>query len=420
MSAPPTRGHRWRLALALIVGGVLALALLLTSSEPAVPDSRHATAEQVAAARALVNQARQSRATGEPVELTLAEAELAATSAMVTQGFAPNRFDARVEDGVLTLTGSRPMLFRWINIRAQASGASEGLPTFAVKIGALPLPDWFSQWGLALIQRRMAAQGGTLPPIDTIVRSMRIGPDSVTARVLMPQGSLLAHARTTGVPAVDEDMVGTIYCALAQRQRGEPAPLLAQQLRRALAASQPSPEGHSAALVALALFSLGPEAAELFGGVDGTIGTCAARPVTLTLQGRADWAKHWALSAALETTTGSSISAAIGEWKELADSLESDPLLAPKDPSGFSFVDLASDRSGIKIARRLTDPERMADTRAALLGAQDEDLLPAAALALSDGLTDAEFAARYGATDDPRYERKVASIDAMLRRGGID
>ncbi|HBK16279.1 MAG TPA: hypothetical protein DDZ54_11770, partial [Erythrobacter sp.] len=96
MSAPPTRGHRWRLALALIMGGVLALALLLTSSEPAVPDSRHATAEQVAAARALVNQARQSRATGEPVELTLAEAELAATSAMVTQGFAPNRFDARV------------------------------------------------------------------------------------------------------------------------------------------------------------------------------------------------------------------------------------------------------------------------------------------------------------------------------------
>ena len=67
-----------------------------------------------------------------------------------------------------------------------------------------------------------------------------------------------------------------------------------------------------------------------------------------------------------------------------------------------------------------SDPERMEDTRAALLGAQDEDLLPAAALALSDGLTDAEFAARYGATDDPRYERKVASIDAMLRRGGID
>jgi hypothetical protein len=100
--------------------------------------------------------------------------------------------------------------------------------------------------------------------------------------------------------------------------------------------------------------------------------------------------------------------------------LERDPLLAPKDPSGFSFVDLASDRSGIKIARRLTDPERMAETRAALLVAQDENLLPAAALALSDGLTDAEFAERYGATDDPRYERKVASIDAMLRRGGID
>ena len=89
----------------------------------------------------------------------------------------------------------------------------------------------------------MAAQGGTLPPIDTIVRSMRIGPDSVTARVLMPQGSLLAHARTTGVPAVDEDMVGTIYCALAERQRGEPAPARTSRAdpRRAVPQTQLSP-----------------------------------------------------------------------------------------------------------------------------------------------------------------------------------
>ena len=89
MSAPPTRGHRWRLALALIVGGVLALALLLTSSEPAVPDSRHATAEQVAAARALVNQARQSRATGSPVELPPAEQELARPPPRGSKAFAP-------------------------------------------------------------------------------------------------------------------------------------------------------------------------------------------------------------------------------------------------------------------------------------------------------------------------------------------
>ncbi|MBO6527938.1 MAG: hypothetical protein JJ970_01360 [Erythrobacter sp.] len=394
------------------------MVLLATSAQPWVPEKAHATAEQVTAARTLANEARLSRETGKPVELELDNAELEAISAMVTQGFAPNRFDASLQDGVLTLTGSRPLLFRWINIRAQASGSSEGVPDFAVSIGSIPLPRWLSQWGLGLIQRRMAANGGTLPPIETILRSTRIGSDTLTAKVLVPQGSLLAHARATGTPAIDEDAVAAIHCGLANQQSSTPAPMLVHQLRRALAATEPTPEGHGAALVALALFSLGPDAKELAGN-NGALGSCTASPMQLTLQGREDWAKHWALSAALEATTGSRISAAIGEWKELADTLARSPLLAPGDPSGFSFVDLASDRAGMMTARSLLDPDELVATRAKLLSAQDGDLLPAAALDLDDGLTEAEFAARYGATDDPRFEAKVDAIDEMLRRGGI-
>ena len=70
-------------------------------------------------------------------------------------------------------------------------------------------------------------------------------------------------------------------------------------------------------------------------------------------------------------------------------------------------------------AQALLDPARLEDARARLLRAGEADLLPAATLELSDGLTDAQFARRYGATDDPRFAEKVKRIDAMLRQGGI-
>lgn len=414
-----SRKSRWQIAIAVALIGVLALAGLVTSAEPWVPEKADATAEQVTAARVLANEAKLSRETGKPVELELDNTELDAISAMVTQGFAPNRLDVELENGTLVVTGSRPFLFRWINIRALAVGSSEGLPDFAVRIGAIPLPHWLSRWGLGLVQQRIAAQSETLPPLDAILRFTRIGSDRLTAGILVPKGNLLVHARATGAPPLDEETVAAIYCRLARQQHTNPTALLSHQLRRALRVSEPTPDDHRAALVALALFSLGPDAKEL-AGTSTAIDACAVPPARLTLQKREDWAKHWALSAALEATTGSQISAAIGEWKELADTLAKNPLLAAGDPSGFSFIDLASDRAGMWTARRLLDPGSLVATRARLLSAQDDELLPTAALAFDDGLSEAEFAGRFGATDDPRFKAQVGKIDAMLRRGGID
>ncbi|MEC7534196.1 MAG: transcriptional regulator, partial [Pseudomonadota bacterium] len=61
MSQTPQRARRWKLALGLIAAAMLALVLLVTSGQPWVAESRHASAEQVAAARALANEARKSR-----------------------------------------------------------------------------------------------------------------------------------------------------------------------------------------------------------------------------------------------------------------------------------------------------------------------------------------------------------------------
>ena len=130
MSSPNPR--RRLVLIALLLAVVIGLPLLATGGSPWVEEKRAASGEQVAAAKELAQTARSSRETGKPVSLTLDNPDLAALSAMASQGAAPARVDARIEDGVLTVTGSRPLLWRWLNIRAQTSGTSKGLPEWRI------------------------------------------------------------------------------------------------------------------------------------------------------------------------------------------------------------------------------------------------------------------------------------------------
>ena len=421
MTASASR-PRGRLALlGLVLAALVGFVLLVTDGSPAVPEQRAATGDQVAAVQELARAARVSRQTGEPVTLTLDNGDLTALSAMASQGVSPARVQVQIADGVLTVKASHALPMRWLNLRAEASGESQGMPDWRVHVGALPLPGWLSQWALDQVQARYLSEDSGLPPLDTMLRRMTIGPASLAAEVRLPDGSLLAHAVATGTPALDQSAVAALYCQLVQAQRADPAPSLATQLKRALGKVQATQQDHRVALAAVALIATDPKLLPL-AGKDSALAACvpsAALPA-VTLQGRADWAMHWALSAALEVTTGKRVGTLIGEWKELADTRPGAALQVAGEPSGFSFVDLASDRAGLFTARQLTDPARLLPARARLLDGDEDDLLPPAVLELNDGLTDAEFAARYGALDDPRYAAKVAEIDAMLRRGGID
>ncbi|HVF95430.1 MAG TPA: hypothetical protein VM900_14040, partial [Sphingomonas sp.] len=116
---------------------------------------------------------------------------------------------------------------------------------------------------------------------------------------------------------------------------------------------------------------------------------------------------------------GGQLARALGEWKELADSLSPQSAFAVGDPSGFSFVDLAADRSGFGIARAATSEEHATRIAAQLARARPEDLLPRSLLAREESLTNAAFVERYGSIDDPRYDAMVAGIDAVLGREAI-
>ena len=412
--------RRWPWVVATVVVVAVGLALLMTGARPWVPERRAATAQEVDTARAAFRQIKLGRQTGKPGMLRLYAADVDAIDALVSQGFAPTRLDLKLGKGAVAATVSRPMLGRWVNIRVEAHGTSVGFPALRTRIGMVVLPGWASRIGLNLGRWVLLARGAHLPPLDQMVQSSRIVGDIAEARILLPKSGLVDQTVVSNEVAIDDAAVAKIYCSLTRAQRAAHERSFSQQLRRAFSAAAATPEGHGAAFVALAMFAVDPRAGQLAGYAQAKARPCLAPVPTLTLDGRGDSPKHWALSAALTVTTGGEFATAMGEWKELSDSLKAGTVDAPGDRSGFSFVDLATDRAGYLYARKAIDPARMASARARLLAASDEMLLPVAMTKLNDGMDNGEFVRRFGGTDDARFQRALARIDGALKAAGID
>jgi hypothetical protein len=412
----PIRRARWP----LVIGLMLVFAFLLTNSEPWVPMRRAATAQQVEAAQDAFRQVRRNRTTGQPSDILLNANDLDSIAVMVGQGFPPNRLAFRLDDRKLKVTASRPFLSRWLNVRAEAAGQSVGFPALKVTVGFIHFPAWLSRAGLALGRQLLAFKGARLPPLDTIVQSTSIASGSLRARLLIPATGLIDQAVASEAIVFSDATVSDIYCRLAAQQRSAPDLLFAHQLQRALVAARPTGEQHAAALVALAMLVVDPGVGKLVGNTLAKAKSCIIPPLPTSLQGRMDWPKHWSLSAALTVTTGNRFTIAMGEWKELSDSLSKNAYLAHDDPSGFSFVDLAADRAGFHVARQLIDPTRLGRSRTWLLSATDEQLLPGVTTRLNDGMSNAEFVRRFGATDDPRFVAELDRIDSELDKAGVN
>jgi hypothetical protein len=126
-----------------------------------------------------------------------------------------------------------------------------------------------------------------------------------------------------------------------------------------------------------------------------------------TLRGRADWARHYSLSAALALLRHPFVSDAAGLIKEQLDALTRD--------SGFSFADLAADRAGVRFAAAATHSETAAAAMQARLehGFGVADFFPPVD-DLPENLTVEEFRRRYGGVGDARYRRMLREIDARL------
>lgn len=127
---------------------------------------------------------------------------------------------------------------------------------------------------------------------------------------------------------------------------------------------------------------------------------------TVLLRGRQDLGQHFMASAALVVQGGDTLSSLIGWYKEMSDA---------NGGSGFSFADMAANRSGIRfaeLATRSRDSARQLQ-RVASRGLVDDDFMPKID-GLPEGMTKRDFEVTFGGQQDPVYQGMIARIDRQI------
>ena len=409
-------------AVAVLIAVMLSFVLLTSGSSTA--RSRAApTAEEVGAGRDAVTQLAPVPSAAVPTPVRFGPEQLDGLSVLATRGFRPDRVDVAVRGGVLTMTYSRKLpLNRWLNLTVRTSGGGKGFPRTELAIGKVRVPPVLTRKLFELARVVLRWRGADLPPLDRLVRETRVGRDTFAATVDLPKTRDAVEQIAGSTKESDRAAVIRAYCRLTRAQTLDPEPSLAVQVRRAFPANMAenaTVESNRAAFIALAMFVVDPQVGDLADVTAAQVAACPVPVMPITLHGRADWPKHWSLSAALAVGVGMHLSESMGEWKELADSLSKQSSFQPGDPTGFSFVDLSADRSGSRIAKAAADGADPTNEARRLSIATEDRILPRVLTTQSDGMTNAGFVKHYGGIDDPRFARAVARIDQVLADEGL-
>jgi hypothetical protein len=408
---PPAR--KWARRLFWLSGFILLFAFLTLSLGPATPRAAAPSAAYVRDARAVFHRVRNvaGREHPDPIFLTWTEAQ--AVGSLIGRAAQIDRVSITRDGDDVRATASMPLRWGpWINVDARVTPNATGFPGISAWVGHLPIPSFLVRGAIWVARAGLRARGVDLPPMDDVVRSVDVSSRGVTALMMIPKDTKFFKAFNNAQFApIDTQAVAEIYCQLAAMQQRQPDNSLAAQLRRGFAmraAGIDESRQNRATLIAIAMLTGEAQIGKIAGDVYSETRSCRIAPQPLTLLGRPDLAKHWSISAALAAIFGPDIAQSMGTWKEVSDS-------GPQG-SGFSFVDLSADRSGIHTAGRALDVNSAGQTAAFLAGAQEQSLLPIRALAFSEGMTEQDFQSRYISTESAEYDQMIVRIDSVLAR----
>lgn len=381
---------------------------LSLSRKPEAAANSPPTAAEVRRSREVYQRVRMAQqAPGEQV-LRVSWEELAAVAAMSGRAAGFERVNIAPETDRAHLRVSRELpLGFWLNGHAFIARADDGQPRMSARIGHLPIPAFVVHAAIGAAIKVLRMRGANIQPLEKMVTQVRLDPGGMRAVVDLPvRARVFRTLRALSVEELDGSRIETHYCRLINAQRAEPDALLAGLVRQAFAAGDGTATDNRSIFVALALLVAQIDAGAMPGGKEALFDRCGKSEKEFALQGRADLAKHWTVSAAISSYLGTDTSLTLGTWKEIFDS--------GKGGSGFSLVDLAADRSGTFAAQRGADPDKAVAMKNWLAQATDSNLLPISALALAEGMTESEFRAQYTNTDSTTYTATVARIDSAL------
>jgi uncharacterized protein YfiM (DUF2279 family) len=407
MSEIPSKRRWWRFFI-WPLAALLLLVFLALETTPATLATPAPDAAQVRVASDGFDRLRRTLKAGETRDFAFSEAELNAGLKLAARSRGIDRAEASIGAATITMALSKPWRFGlWLNVTAWIGETNAGFPSVSAKLGDLPIPAFLCRF---LIKRYWNSRDANMPLLDELAQKLTLQKGVAIARVKLPNKSgVLTTLGAARANPVDPKHVARIFCELGRMQAKAPVRGLTDQVHRAFSTKADTVivEHNRAAFVALAMYVADRRIGEATAGLKLSDVSKCQRPATdITLLRRADLAKHWALSAALTAAFGAEMSGAMGTWKEIADS--------GRGGSGFSFVDLAADRSGVLHAARAVDPASAAATAAKLSRISETALLPLQALALSEGMSEAEFQSQFVDTEAAAYQKVVARIDRIL------
>lgn len=288
------------------------------------------------------------------------------------------------------------------------------------RLGRMPVPSWLVNSWCPVVASLLRHDRRSKPFLDAI-QTAQTGPDWIEAtyaRVDLPPGfreDLFGPAGAgEEVLAATRVQVEHLLAAVEQLPRGR-RPTFAMCLETAFAlARERSIETSAVTENRAAIFALGvllghSRIEEFLGPVLPQPPRAAARRALWHVQvrERADWTKHFFVSAAIALLSDTVISDAAGLLKEEFD--------ADTGGSGFSFADLLADRAGTTFAIRATRDEASARAMQDRLarGFQVDDFFPPAD-DLPEGISDSELASDYGGVGGARYLHLIDEIERRI------
>ncbi len=317
----------------------------------------------------------------------------------------------------LTLPAKFGPLGQYLNLRIALPPSKDGFEVSRLAIGRIEVPASLVKPALALGIDLLVGKGKGKPVIDS-VRSVSFTGNRVTV-LYRPPARMIEDLRDAALDATSvasPEKVRIYYDAIGDGARSikgrGPFSLAAFvgaafRLAKERSATHDPVEENRAALLALAIQFGEPRLARL---VDHKfaeeVKAHPPAPVNVRLQGRGDWVQHFIVSAGLALSGGVRVADVIGTVKEVDDITHS---------SGFSFTDLAADRTGTRLAHTATASSGAARrTQEMLAGRIDEDVFFPLVRDLPESMSGAEFKRRYGDIHDDRYLHMVMEIDRRI------
>ena len=418
------------LTLLLLLATVLALlAVLLLQSTPLLSDTGQLNAAAVRNSQQLFNNLNQSmRDPGQQLVIQTNADELNAAFALASRTLPGFQGKTQINPAGLTILMTMPLdllSYRlYINADIQIEPSDGPLQVRQVQLGRLTLPGDMALGLLGWVADQLWGPGEGAALLAK-VRSVTVQQDAVKVELSKSEGFSLSQLKLSGVSLYkqwfsSDEQTALIehYYALALAHSQQQAATqssyslisyLQVLLREADRRSKDTPEQavreNQAVILALAQL-LGGRNLQLL--VNEVKTNPQGKMPRVTLARRPDLQQHFVYSATLHVLGNQRLSSAVGEAKELLDSLNGG--------SGFSFVDLLADRAGIRFARLAGASAQSARAVQQFFALQDrteQELFPNKSR-LPEGLPQAMFEQQYQSIDSAVYQQMVAEIDRRL------